>query len=137
MEALGLAGSIIAVVQLTTSVVHYLAGIKNSSRDQKECATEATNLLVLLTSLKFRVEEANSTDPWLISVRALDVDNGPLSQYKAATERLVSRITHKGKTSKIGAVLSWPLNKSEVADILASIERLKSFISLALELDHL
>ncbi|KAM0548199.1 hypothetical protein ACHAPJ_009998 [Fusarium lateritium] len=136
MEALGVVSSIIAVLQLTTAVVNYLASVKSSSKDQKQCATEATNLLVLLTRLKFRVEEASSSDPWFISVRALDVDNGPLSQYKAATERLVSHITHKGKAGKIGAALSWPLNKAEVADILASIERLKSFISLALELDH-
>ncbi|KAJ4267560.1 hypothetical protein NW762_003668 [Fusarium torreyae] len=136
MEALGVVSSIITVLQLTTAVVNYLAGVKNSSKDQKQCATEAANLLALLTRLKFRIEEAKSSDPWFISVRALAVDNGPLSQYKAAIERLVSQITNKGKASKIGAALSWPLNKAEVADILASIERLKSFISLALEMDH-
>jgi hypothetical protein len=34
-------------------------------------------------------------------------------------------------------VLAWKFSKKEVNDILAKLERLKSLISIALEMDHL
>jgi hypothetical protein len=137
MDPLSLTASITAVLQLTATLVNYLNDVKNASNDQKHCAIEASSLFGLLTSLKYRIEDASSTDPWFTRARALAVENGPLSQYKVALERLVTKVTPREGSQKIVAALLWPFRKGEVAGIFATIERLKSLTSIALEMDHL
>ncbi|KAJ6257541.1 Vegetative incompatibility protein [Drechslerella dactyloides] len=136
MDPLSTIASVIAVLQLTAAVVNCLNEVKNASKDQKRLAIEASNLFALLTSLKYRIEEANTTDPWYARAHALTVENGPLSQYKDALELLVTKLVPKHGAGKVVAAFTWPYNKGEVAEILTTIERLKSTISIALEMDH-
>ncbi|KAK6336186.1 hypothetical protein TWF696_001749 [Orbilia brochopaga] len=136
MDPLSTTASVIAILQLTTTVANYLNGVKNASKDQKRCAIETSNLFALLTSLKYRLEEATSTDPWYDRVRTLTEENGPLSQYKLALEQIVAKAIPKDGPGKVVAALKWPFNKAEVTEIFAAIERLKSLINIALEMDH-
>ena len=137
MDPLSVTASIIAVVQLTASVVGYLSDLKNATKDQTRCIIEASNILGLLTSLRFRLEEANEDDPWYTAIRALAVENGPLEQYKAALEHLVSKITSQDGVGKVRKIMLWKFDKQEVAEILSKVERLKSLTQIALEMDHL
>ena len=137
MDPLSVTASIIAVLQLTASVVGYLSDLKNATKDQTRCIIEASNILGLLTSLRFRLEEANEDDPWYTAIRALAVENGPLEQYKAALECLVSKTTSQDGVGKVRKALLWKFDKQEVAKILSKVERLKSLTQIALEMDHL
>ena len=137
MDPLSITASVIAVLDLTAKVVSYLYTFKNASKDQKRYAVEASALFHLLTNLKIHIDEATPTDPWYANIRALGSENGPLSQYKDALERLADRIIPKDGGSKAAAPLLWPFSKSEVAEIFTVIERLKSLTSIALEMDHL
>ena len=137
MDPLSIAASVIAVLQLTTKVVGYLNSVKNATKDQARCAIEASNVLSLLTSLRFRLEEASRNDPWYCAIRALAVENGPLDQYKDALERLLDKIAPQDGPGKVRGVLLWILDKQEVAEILSKVERLKALTQIALEMDHL
>jgi hypothetical protein len=57
--------SIIAILKLTTALTGYINDVRHTTEEQKKVAVEASNLYTLLTSLRFRVEEARSSDPWL------------------------------------------------------------------------
>ena len=137
MDPLSITASIIALLQLTGTVISYLNDIRDASEDQARCAIEASNAFSLLTNLRFRVEGANPEDPWFKAVRALTVENGPLDQFKAALEQLASKVAPISGLRKVGEIFVWKFNKSEVTGILSRIERLKLLTQIALEMDHL
>jgi len=139
MDPLSVTASVIAVLQLTSTVIDYLNDVNDASKDQARCAIEASNVYYLLTNLKYRLEEAKSENaPWHTAVRSLAATNGPLDQYKSALEQLQSKVTtaSASRLHKAGRALVWKFTKDEVAGILSRIERLKSLIQIALEMDH-
>jgi hypothetical protein len=73
----GLAASIVQLIDATTTVIKYLNDVKDAPKDRATLAREGSSLLALFTDLRYRVEEAKPTDPWL---RSLGVKGGPLDQ---------------------------------------------------------
>jgi hypothetical protein len=136
MDPLSITASIVAVLQLTHAVIGYLIDVKDAPRDRAQCALEASNLYNLLVTLRLRLEES-SDELWYAEVRALDVENGPLDQYKHALEQLQKKITSGSGIKKIGNTLWWKFSKEEVTSILSRMERLKKLVQIALEMDHL
>lgn len=137
MDPLSIIGSIITILQLSNKVLGYLNDVKDASKDRVKCALETSNLYNLLVNLRFRLEEGSSNDPWYNAVRALGVENGPLDQFKQALEELQTKMTRGGSLKKVGDALAWKFSKEEVTSILARIERLKTLVQIALQMDHL
>jgi hypothetical protein len=137
MDPLSVTASIIAVLQLSAKVLNYLNDVKDASKDRAECAIEASTLYSLLLNLRFRLEGGDVSQPWYAAVRALAVENGPLDQFKQALETLQAKMTDGGRLKKAGDVLMWKFRKEEIAEILARIERLKTLVEIALQMDHL
>lgn len=137
MDPLSIAASIIAVLQLSGKVLGYLNDVKDASKDRAKCAVEASNVHSLLLNLRFRLEEGSAGAPWFTAVRALGIENGPLDQFKQALEALQSSMTDGGRLKKAGDALMWKFKKEEIATILNRIERLKSLVEIALQMDHL
>jgi hypothetical protein len=94
-------------------------------------------LLSLLTTTRYKVEEANTADPWFTSIRSLGVPNGPLDQFKAAMEDLARKLQPESRLKKSGRDLIWAIDKKECSEILTKIERFKSLILLARQEDSL
>lgn len=137
MDGLSAAASIIAVLQLTGKVITYLNDVKDAPKQCQQCTIEASNLQNLLINLRYRLEQAQASDPWFTALRALTVKNGPLDQYKQALEQLLSKVEIHHVGQEIRRRLFWTFSKAEVADILKRMERLKSLVNIALEMDHL
>jgi hypothetical protein len=137
MDPLSVAASIIAVLQLSNKIIGYFNDVKDSSKERVKCALEASNLYSLLLNLRFRVEEGTADKEWYTAVRALTVENGPLDQFKEALETLRSKITDGGRLKHVSDALLWKFRKEEAASILSQIERLKSLVEIALQMDHL
>jgi hypothetical protein len=137
VTAVGLIASIVQLIDATAKAIKYLNYVKDAPKDRARLALEATSLLVLLTDLRYRVEEVGTTDPWFTAVRLLGVEKGPLEQFKEAMEMLIRKLKPETGMKKLGKVLLWTFDKKEVDDILSKIERLKSFVGLALQKDHL
>ncbi|MCJ1402435.1 hypothetical protein MMC11_005655 [Xylographa trunciseda] len=134
MDPLSLAASITALLQLTSTVVGYLNNVKEASKERAQVAVEASMVYSLLTSLKYRVEDADPDDAWYTAVRVLGQENGAIDQYQAALELLAANLDTRHGT-KIGRALMWKFDKVEIMGILSKIERLKSLISVALTND--
>jgi hypothetical protein len=137
MDPLSVTASIIAVLQLSVKVLSYLNDVKDASKDRTECAVETSSLHSLLLNLRFRLEGGDTSQPWYVAVRALAVENGPLDQFKHALETLQARMTDGGRLKKAGDALMWKFKKEEVAEVLARVERLKTLVEIALQMDHL
>ncbi|KAL8775416.1 MAG: hypothetical protein Q9194_003784, partial [Teloschistes cf. exilis] len=136
MDPLSVTASIIAVLHLSAKVLSYLNDVNDASKDRAQCAIEASNLHSLLFDLRFRLEGGDASQPWYIAVRALAVENGPLDQFKQALETLQAKMTDGGRLKKAGEALMWKFKKEEIASILARMERLKTLIEIALQMDH-
>lgn len=137
MDPLSVTASIIAVLQLSTKVLGYLNDVKDASKERAKCAVEASSLHSLLLNLRFRLEEGSADKPWYTAVRALAVENGPLDHFKQALGLLQTRMRNGGRLKKVGEALSWKFKKEEIAGILDRIERLKTLVDIALQMDHL
>jgi hypothetical protein len=137
ITAVGLAASIAQLIDATVKAMKYLNDVKDAPKDRAKIAREATSLLVLLTELRYMVEEAKSTDPWFVGIRSLGVRMGPLEQFKEEMEDLAKHLKPQGGIKKSGKTLLWTLDKKDINSILSKIERLKTCASLALQKDHL
>ena len=130
--------SVIAILQLTSSVIRYLNDVKDASKERAQFAIEASNLYNLLVQLKFRLEELPSNEPWYsyTMVRELDFENGFLDQYRHALERLDAKMKDKSRLKNLGNALMWTSIKEDVASILTRIERLKRLVTIALKMNY-
>lgn len=129
--------SIIAILQLTTTLTGYINHVRHATAEQAKVAVEASNLYSLLTSLRFRVEAVQLEDPWFTQVRMLGIQNGPLDQFKDVLERMVEEMSSSRKRDQMKSALMWKFTKPEVENTLKTIERLKSLINCALTGDLL
>ena len=137
MDPLSITASIIAILELTTAVTGYINDVRHATREQVKVAVEASNLYGLLTSLRFRVEDARSDDAWFNQVKLLGRENGPLDQFKDVLQKMVEQIPSLRKRDQVRSALIWKFTKSEVENALKRMERLKSLIQCALTGDVL
>lgn len=137
MDGLSAVASIIALLQLTGKVIGFLNDVKDAPKGCQQCTIEASNIQTLLINLRYRLEQGQAKDPWFTAVRALNVENGPLDQYKQALEQLLSKVESQDGMQKLKRRLLWKFRKEEVTSILTRMERLKSLVNIALEMDHL
>ena len=135
MDGLSVAASIITVVQLTGSVITYLSDVKEAPKECSKCMEEVSNSSVLLVRLNNRLKESSSGESWYSEIEALA--KGPLNQYLQALENLRKKVNPWNKIRRLKIRLSWTLVKDDVMHILMRAERLKSLVSIALEMDHL
>ena len=137
VTAVGLAASIVQLIDATTTAIKYVNDVKDAPKDRATLAREGSSLLALFTDLRYRVEEAESTSAWFAGVRLLGVEGGLLDQFKDAMEKLARKLKPETGIKKFSKALIWTLDKNETINILSKIERLKTLVSLALQKDHL
>lgn len=140
-DPLSATASIIAVLQLSSTVLRYLVDVKDASADRNSLIHEISSTRGILTTLNETVDDARVSDEsWSATIRSLEDPNGPLNVLTTTLQSLAT--TLKGSAPATGikkAVdsLRWPFKQSEVDKILRVIERQKSTLSLALENDHI
>ncbi|KAH7111796.1 hypothetical protein B0J11DRAFT_190031 [Dendryphion nanum] len=137
MDPLSVTASIIAILQLSAKVLAYLNDVRDASKDCTQCVVEILNLRGVLFNLKDRVEWGDHTKPWYTAVQAIATKNGTFDQFKEALETLQTKITDGGRQGRAGDALLWKFRKEEIASILGRMERLKSLVEIALQMDHL
>lgn len=136
MDPLSITAGIINIIQLTSDIIKWLNDVKGASKDRAQCAIDASNLYPLLLTLRFRLEESSCEDPWYGEVKALGLEDGPLDQYRQALELLQTKLGGWDRF-RMGKAVVWNISKGEVASIFSRMERLKTLILIALEMDHL
>lgn len=141
VDPLSVTASIIAVLQLSSSVLRYLVDVKDASADRQILIREISSTRGILSTLNETVDDARVSDEtWSAAIRSLEDPDGPLSVLTTTLTQLAT--TLKGSASATGIKkaansLRWPFKQSEVEKILRVIECQKSTLSLALENDHI
>ena len=136
MDPLNISASIIAILQLSASVIGFINDVKGYDDDRTRIPAEIASTQGFLYILKDKAERAPCEEFWG-TMRSLNLPNGPLEQFKLALERLESKLQPDKGLKKIRKALTWPLQKGEVQDILSTIERQKSIFLLAITNNHM
>ncbi|KAF3031163.1 hypothetical protein E8E12_000410 [Didymella heteroderae] len=135
MDPLSVTASIVAILQLTVKIGEALSDAKDASNDRSQFTADTSNLSNLLVALLSRLDES-SDDPWHANVRELGGKDGLIFQYRIALERLTDKISASHGLNKTAKTLLWKYIRDDAERILLRIERLKSLVQIALELDH-
>lgn len=136
MDPLSVTASIIAILHLTLKVGEALSDAKDASKDRSQFTADISNLSNLLVALLHSLNEG-SDDPWHANVRTLGGKGGLFYQYRIALEGLANKISAGHGLEKARKALLWKYIRDDAERILSRIERLKSLVQIALEMDHL
>ena len=133
MEPLGATASIVSLLQLAGAVIKYLSTLKDASNDIKALVLELCTVRGLLSTIKDLVTEDSMLH------ESLSGHNGLFSQIEGSLQSLASKVEPTSTATGHSFVqkLRWPLRKEEVKDVLSSIERQKTLLSLALQNDQM
>jgi hypothetical protein len=136
MDPLSVTASIIAILQLTVKVGQALSDANSASKERSQFTADTSNLSKLLFDLSFRLDES-SDDPWHANVRTLGGKDGLIYQYRITLEGLTDKISAGHGLKRTAKTLLWKYIRDDAERILSKIERLKSLVQIALEMDHL
>lgn len=144
MDPISITGTIIAVLQITSSLISicydYRTAVKGASWEAVQITEELTSLRNILESLLQVVEKSQSSEgkdsSRLATFELLAKDGGLLMNCKAELERLKSKLEPETGWRKVRNSLIWPLKEGEVRKALDGLERLKGTIVLALSTDQ-
>lgn len=136
MEALGLAASVINIIQLTGKVTAlgygYIGSVSRAPGEVRKLMAEITSLSEVLNNL----EDYTGLRPEILQKL-----NHPLQECFLDLEglhlKLKSASGVRGRFRKLIGSLEWPLKQTETFQILAQIERHKNTLSITLTIDQM
>jgi hypothetical protein len=140
-ESLGLAASVLAIVDLTVKIAahckFYIEKIKDARKDLRMVLLETTSLQGTVDNLRFLLDH----DPDFDGAQ-LDTLREPISGCLECLQHLqklvpaleesstFSRLTLRQQTKEIATRLAWPLTRNTVMSTLSDIQRHKTTICL-------
>jgi hypothetical protein len=139
MDPLSISLQIIALSQVTSTVIQCLLDIGEASGCRKKILNEISSAAGFLFVLQDLANRSKETESWHATLGALNVPGGPLAQFKISMESLVSIIGNDSSSDLKRAqnALAWPFRRGQINEILQAIERQKLTFALALHNYHL
>lgn len=141
-EPLSLVASLIAVVQISGSVIsccyEYRKGVKNAPKDLLGVTNEVAGLRNVVERLiALMDDEKRASHNYLSTLIDFASANGPLELCQHDLESLKVKLEPPVKEWKVlGRRLTWPLREKDVTKTLASIYRTKSLLETMLMVDN-
>ncbi|SJL14259.1 uncharacterized protein ARMOST_17715 [Armillaria ostoyae] len=134
-EALGIASSIISLIDVSKTIVEYLKDVKEAPKERDELNRELSNLAIYLDTVHRLTQTAAADDPWLETVQRL---SGPFAQLDELLKSVKTKLEHApdGPMGKMRQRLLWKFSKESAEDSLKKIERIKSLVLVAVQHDH-
>ncbi|SJL14313.1 uncharacterized protein ARMOST_17769 [Armillaria ostoyae] len=153
-EALGIASSILTLVDVSWTIFEYLKDVKEASKERDRLSKELFGLVYWLNEVTPLTDTTEPNDLWLVTMQRL---SGPIVQLTAllddltkefelapsgTTEKVTEPGTEKVKSGLLEKVkvvkhrLLWKFKKESVEDALEKIERIKSLMIVAVQRDH-
>lgn len=136
-EAIGLAASIISVIQLTNQVADlswgYIVSVKEASNSIHGLRDELSNLSKVLGAIPDYAEDSKQA----ATLEMLNGKDGLLQKCAEDLRKLQVKLEPKSGVKQMIENLKWPLKETETSRYISQIGRYKSLFSLALDADHM
>jgi hypothetical protein len=137
MDPLSITLGITTLLALAKEVVHFIKEAKDASDERNKFVRETLSLRGMLNTLIEFINEESPDGPWYNAVSDLLVRNGPIDQFSLALQQLKIKLTPASRLRRVGEALMWKQVKEDVRSLLSQLERLKTLVGMALELDHM
>ena len=135
MDPLSITASISALLGLSSTVITYLNDVRGASADRGRILSEIASVNSIFFILQDLADQQNDTSS--LTFQSLNLPKGPLDQFRMALERLSSGLAPPATPlKKLGNAVTWHFKKGEIEEILSSIERLKTLLTLVRQQDH-
>lgn len=138
-DPLSVLGGIAAILQISSTVVGLIKAAKGATTDRQLLLIEINATTALCQTLRDYAEM--DAGPWTAVFQVLDQnDVAPLPQFRKNLEhlqkKLIPETDSRSRLRTWGQNLKWPFAKSEVLELIASIERQKSLFNIAMTNDN-
>ncbi|KAL9609730.1 MAG: hypothetical protein Q9167_005519 [Letrouitia subvulpina] len=130
----GLLASIETLAQGAFTIIALINTIRHGGKQRLRLLSELSSLWMVLKLLEghFDEDDQELSEPWLTTITVLNEENGTFDLMEMVFNDLTDRLQPKTGHRKVLQTLRWPLEKSEVDELLMRLERLKSNASIAL-----
>ncbi len=135
MDPLSISATIVALVQLTGTVIEYLHGVKGASKDRQNILSELSSISGMLFVLQDHADQQG--DSWSLTLKSLNCSGGPPVQLRTSLEILIPKLAPVKGLKKVGKAFAWPFQNEEIKEILSTIERQKAVLTLAPQNDQI
>jgi hypothetical protein len=132
MDGLSAAASIIAVLQLSSEVADYISTVKGATKEWKRLRYEILGCEVILQQIEDDRAHVDADQDWSDKIKALEAPDGPLARLSKALGFVKEKIEPGSGLRKALSAVKWPFTAKEVEKMIATIEREKSLLNLAL-----
>jgi ankyrin repeat protein/Cdc6-like AAA superfamily ATPase len=130
MAEIGLAASIISVLQLANDLIKYIQSVRSASEERKALVEELIAVADLLQPFRDRENLDNSLQNG--NIQMLELSN-PLSILQGTLQELSIKLGPRSRLKEVGKALTWSFEKSDIKELLQRIERQKATIMLVLQ----
>lgn len=124
----GLTAATLAVINKTLEVIQYINTAKNTFKDQEKLQREIHTVLPIVNSVRQKAQAAERDGS-----KFPKGTDAILAQMRQALDAIDLKIEPRRRSKRLPMVLAWPYTKKDCAEILASLERLKSLMQLVLQ----
>ncbi|KAF7507240.1 hypothetical protein GJ744_010798 [Endocarpon pusillum] len=132
VDPLSTTASIIAVLQLSSEVVKYISGVSGAIKERKRLRDEIRGCESVLEHLQDDVDGSEEAKTWSETIKALEGPDAPLGRLQDALGIVKAKLEPKNGLEKALTSLIWPFKEKEVDKIIATIEREKALLHVAL-----
>lgn len=142
MDPLSVIGALIAVVQISSTIIShcydYRKGVRSAPRDLTRVLDEVSDLRNVMEHLiRLIDDDVASGRGYLPAVEQMTCKNVPIERCRSDLESIKSRLENPlSEWKAFGKRLAWPFQEKDVLKSLEIIRRTKSFIESALAIDN-
>ncbi|KAK3292991.1 uncharacterized protein B0H64DRAFT_204172 [Chaetomium fimeti] len=140
-DPLSTIANVIAVLKLASAATKYIKEVKQASSDRLRLRDELRSTTCLLEMLKDRLEDSQyseDSDAETLkphSIASLEGGDGPLELFRQVLEDIISKLAPQNRLSRLAQSFTWPFDKKDVAELVSTLERLKSHFTLVMQND--
>ncbi|KAH6986840.1 hypothetical protein EDB80DRAFT_655789 [Ilyonectria destructans] len=138
-EAVGLAASVIAIIDLSAKVavlcLQYSTAVGNARADITHLRSQLDDLGTTLQGVQHLLDNRNN-QALATSRKLVDSVDGCTSELVQLQSRLDPGKAHKAMRRFGLRALKWPFDSKEVSDIVSNLERYERTITLGLQIDQ-
>ena len=142
VDPLSISASIVALLQLTSSVTAYLRDVKDASKDCNKLFVEISFTRGILDTLKDTIASVADSDSssWTTTLQTIVDPGGPLETLQSLMLELEVKLEKTASARGVKGLarrVVWPFTSKETVEKIKLVERQKILLTLALQNDHL
>ncbi|KAF3801943.1 hypothetical protein GCG54_00015165 [Colletotrichum gloeosporioides] len=128
-EAIGLAASLIAILELSVKSIGYIQAAKGATKERAQLTAEIQFCQVIVGGLR----DVSDNAGWQKTMEVLIRPGAPLKLLEETLRHLVQKLSPPPGLRQRLHVLKWPFEEKEIKSILGMMGRQKQSLSLALD----